>query len=502
MQQLRPHSSLVTLAKVAFIATALVSTGCSAVLDWDSCTTDADCGAGRTCDTANGICLGGTITVAGLLKNNCQRVYGVPLENALDDNVILLGTLLPKNGQLAQYGGPMDDAVAMAVGEINSAGGLFGKKLAVLSCDSGTDSAQAKVAAAHLVNVGVPAVIGPAASGVSIDVFNDVFRAAGILSISPSATAPAISDLADDNLLWRTCPSDAFQGAAMAGYLNNSGAAKVALINRDDAYGNGLAQAVKDGVCAPAGPMDCNDDSLFFTRRYNAEAYSSPQSNIMLALAAFEPDVTVLVGFVEDGANFLNLAAQTTISRRFIVTDGMKSSDLITLVNEPELVCRLLGTQPAAPSGSNYQSFEINYGASYGGLQPGAFSANAYDALYALGYAMAAAGDTINGQTIAAGLSRLSTGTAVDVGQPGWGANIQKLSSSPTATIDFRGASGPLNFTANGEAPASIELWSFDLDKSETWSIGEIYSAEGEYEAPTGVDLAAPGIGAACAPFN
>ena len=38
------------------------------------------------------------------------------------------------------YGPPIDKGVELAVAEINQAGGVFGKKIAVLSCDSGTDA--------------------------------------------------------------------------------------------------------------------------------------------------------------------------------------------------------------------------------------------------------------------------------------------------------------------------------------------------------------------------
>ncbi len=431
---------------------ACLSLGCSAILDWDLCSNDQQCPTTHpTCNVTAGVCVGqgggAGLTVDQLLDNHCSGIYGVPLENALDADVMLIGSLLPKTGQLAQYGPPIDNAVAMAVNEINDLGGLFGKKMAVLSCDSGTSSDQATVAATHLVNAGVSAVIGPAASSVTIDTFNDVLRDAGVLTMTPSATAPALSDLADDGLLWRTCPSDAFQGAAMAGFLSGSGIGKIALVNRDDAYGNGLANAVRDGLCAS---FDCLDDTKFFNRKYDPDAFSTIQSQIALDLEGFAPEMTVLIAFGEDGVNFLNLMAQTTVSRRVIVSDGMKSSSLIAEVDDVEFICRMLGTQPAAPSGNNYQAFGLNYGASHGGAQPGAFSANAYDGTYLIGYAMAAAGANVTGATLSTALGRMSTGEPVNVGQTDWTANIQRLSSSETTTIDFQGASGPLDFTSKG----------------------------------------------------
>jgi len=489
-----------------------VSPGCTAVLDWDTCESNTDCPADNpVCDTEAGVCVGGSGTGPGpgpglttdqLLDNGCYKVSGVPLSEALDPDVVLVATLLPISGPLGAVGPSMDNAVVMAAQEMNGIGGLGGStKLAVLSCDSGSDTAPAAIAAEHIVKAGVKAVIGPARSAVVIDAFNSIFKAAEVLTITPSGTAPALSDLADDNLVWRTCPSDAFQGAAMAGYLKDSGASKVALVNIDDAYGNGLAQNVRDGLCAPAGPLNCTDDDVFFNRKYGEATYPTVHPQIVLDLEAFQPDITVLIGLNEDGKNFLTLVEQTTISRRFVVSDGLKDGGLVNEL-EAELVCRTVGTQPAAPSGSNYQNFELGYRGSFDGDQAGAFSANSYDAMYLLGYAYAAAGIDADGPALAAALGRVSSGDTVNVGLTDFLSATQRLSSSSTTTINFEGASGPLDFTAKGEAPASIEMWAFDVDDSETNTLGEVFSADGIYNAPVISDPSVPGQGAACVPFR
>ena len=119
------------------------------------------------------------------------------------------------------------------------------------------------------------------------------------------------------------------------------------------------------------------------------------------------------------------------------------------------------------------------------GHQPGAFSANAYDALYLLGYAIAATGtDSITGASIAQGLTRLSEGEEVRVGAGDWNTGIQKLASAPLATIDFEGASGSLDFDEHGEATSSIEAWVLNLDDKETETLGVIFDPVQGYTTP------------------
>jgi hypothetical protein len=71
--------------------------------------------------------------------------------------------------------------------------------------------------ARHLVNdLGVQAIIGVAYSGITISFATAVTVPAGVLAISPAATSVLITSLDDKGLVWRTSPSDRFQGRAAA----------------------------------------------------------------------------------------------------------------------------------------------------------------------------------------------------------------------------------------------------------------------------------------------
>jgi hypothetical protein len=70
---------------------------------------------------------------------------------------------------------------------------------------------------------------------------------AGVFTITPTATAKAITTLKDDGLVWRPIASDVYQANALADRvlaLSNPKAAKVAMLGKDDAYGKGIISDV------------------------------------------------------------------------------------------------------------------------------------------------------------------------------------------------------------------------------------------------------------------
>jgi branched-chain amino acid transport system substrate-binding protein len=348
----------------------------------------------------------------------------------------------------------------------------------VLFCDSGTNSETTKRILEHIATFDdISAVIGPAASNVVVDSFNAVAKGENILMMSPAATSTVISDIQDNDLLWRTAPSDAIQGAAIARYLlNEEGLERIAIINRDDIYGNGLRDTIMEHLCES---FKCIDNNKFYTAVYKESSITTDQSTIVIELEEFNPSITVLIGFIEDGGAFLELASQKNVTR-FILSDGLKSDELLKLDLSQDMECQLIGTQPATPSGKNYQSFESRFNGKYDAV--GSYTANAYDAVYLLGYAIAATNTSRpTGPEIAAGLKRLSEGSIVNTGTSDWNKATQELAAKPSVTINYEGASGPLDFDANGEAPSDIEGWALNIDDEKTFSLGTIFTDDGIY---------------------
>ena len=89
--------------------------------------------------------------------------YGAGCKSKEDDKIII-GGLAPLTGNVAQYGQAVDNAVKMAIEEINEKGGILGKKIDYRSVDEKGDPTEAVNAYYSLVEEGIVALIGDVTS--------------------------------------------------------------------------------------------------------------------------------------------------------------------------------------------------------------------------------------------------------------------------------------------------------------------------------------------------
>jgi branched-chain amino acid transport system substrate-binding protein len=405
----------------------------------------------------------------------------------------------------------MEKAAALAIDEINTAGGLGNRQFGLVVCDTESTSEGAIAATKHLVEaLRVQAVIGPASSGETIDLFNGYAKEAGVLIVSPSATSTAITDLPDGGLVWRTAPSDAIQGVALSAYFADVGFGKVAIVYRNDVYGSTLKDAILEDYCLPVGKAKCLEEGLLVLAYESDDTLQqkqkADQTQAVQALDQFQPDAVVLIGFAVDGISFMNLASEEEHGHtRFVLTDGVKDVKLLDGLGEsdlgpgvepivlgPDVLCPIVGTNPATPESDVYKAFELNYKAKWN-LPPEVFTANTYDAAYLIAYAWAAASRTTSvpsAKDLAEAMKLMSDegGTVVKAGLGDWNTGLKRLVEDGAA-IDFRGASGELQFDPKtGEAPSSIEAWRVDLTKEggkgRIVSMGVMLTEDGHYTPP------------------
>ena len=169
---------------------------------------------------------------------------------------VRLGALLEITGPVASAVPPIQKAAELAIQHINDQGGLLGRRAALALVDGQGTPQGAVDAASRLVNIEqVPVVVGPLMSGSLIAAANSVTAAARVTMISPSATSPRITELQDNDTVFRTAPSDAYQGRVMAevARLRNISRVAVMFINND--YGVGLANSFRTAFTAAGGQI-------------------------------------------------------------------------------------------------------------------------------------------------------------------------------------------------------------------------------------------------------
>lgn len=164
---------------------------------------------------------------------------------------ILIGIGAPFSGEYGAHGVQIQKGAEAAAAEINAAGGINGEKILFTVRDDRFDPAQGMAVANKFVADGVKFVIGHFNSGVSIPT-SEVYAKNGILMVSPASTNPYFTDR--PKRLWntfRTCGRDDRQGDVAGAYIAEKFKdAKIAIVDDDTPYGQGLANAAKKALRA------------------------------------------------------------------------------------------------------------------------------------------------------------------------------------------------------------------------------------------------------------
>ena len=148
------------------------------------------------------------------------------------------------SGGLSAQGAGDLAAENIAIQDVNSYLTTSGCDLtfALNNVDYHLDNTVAQNAMTSFNTAGVKVVIGPLNSGTAQSILSYA-NSNHMVMISPSSTSPALAIGGD--YLFRTAPNDAAQGQADARIMVDQGVQAAIIINRDDTYGNGLANATK-----------------------------------------------------------------------------------------------------------------------------------------------------------------------------------------------------------------------------------------------------------------
>jgi branched-chain amino acid transport system substrate-binding protein len=358
-----------------------------------------------------------------------------------------VGLLFGISGAISAMAPTMVEASRLAVEQVNAQGGILdGRKLVPVLGDSGCNPQNATDAATKAVNIDrVLAMVGPSSSGAVLAAANSVTVPAGVSIVSPSATSPQVTKIVDKDLVFRTVPSDAYQGAALARTLLARGTKTVAVTYLANDYGTGLAESFKAEYEAKGGKL-----AAFQAHDGAKASYRSELSR----LARGGADTLVIFDYGDGtGLTLLRQSLENGFFTHFVGADGMKSEAMIRAIGANNLGNLLV----SAPVGAGEQALEIfrKDFAARGGNPDGIFATTSYDAAFLLALAIEHAGG--DRAKIAASLRAVATAPGEPV-LPGEWAKAKKLIAAGK-DIDYRGAAGNHEFDANGDVPGSYALF-------------------------------------------
>ncbi|ASC72137.1 Amino acid/amide ABC transporter substrate-binding protein, HAAT family [Halomicronema hongdechloris C2206] len=359
-----------------------------------------------------------------------------------------LGALLPMTGDLQAFGETSLNGINMAVDDINADGGVLGKTLAVNVGDTQTAAQPSIDAAQKLISLeGVVAIIGALSSGNTIPVAESITSKNTIPQISSASTSPVITGLNDNDFLFRTVPSDAFQGVALAQIAREQELEQLAVIYINNDYGQGLAESFKAAFEAQGGTI---------TGMVPYEQAQASYRGELQQLAQGDATALTLIGYPENGITILKQALEEGFFDSFVFTDGMKAPEVIDAIGA-ETLEGAFGTAPQALTDSDaYQTFVSAYEAAYGELPPKPYIDTAYDATMLLALAIQKAGNT-DGAAIRDALREVANAPGTKVGPGDWAVAVDALADGED--IDYEGASGALEFDDNGDVGGTFAHW-------------------------------------------
>ena len=355
---------------------------------------------------------------------------------------IKMGIILGFTGPIESLTPAMRDSAKMAFQEASDSGSLLGgETITVVEGDSTcVDSAAAQAAAEKLVSDGVAAIMGADCSGVTGAIATNVAVPNGVVMISPSATSPGLTDLADNGFFFRTAPSDARGGQILADITKDRKIKSVAVTYTNNDYGKGLADVYAAAVKAHGIKVTAVTAHEDGKADYSAE---------VATLASAGGDAVAVIGYLDQGGKgIIQGSLDSGAFDTFILSDGMIGDSLTEAFGKS--LNKSFGSLPGSTGKGAGVFAKV---AKAGGIDSsGPYTGESYDAAALIVLAMQAGGSA-DRSSIAKNVMAVANGPGKKI-YPGELKKALDLLAKGKA-VDYEGATG-VNFTDVGEAFGSF----------------------------------------------
>jgi branched-chain amino acid transport system substrate-binding protein len=369
------------------------------------------------------------------------------LGGAAQAQAVKFGLLGGISGPIAALAPAIIDASRLAFDEVNAQGGLLdGRMIEAAVGDSGCNPQAGGDAASKLVNVeGVAGIVGAHCSGATLAAANTATIPAGVVLISPASTSPAVTALEDNDTVFRTVPSDDYQGAALARTVKAMGYGPIAVTYLNNDYGKGLAEAFKAEYEKQGGAI-----AAFSAHEEGKASYRAELAELSKSGA----DTLAIFDYGDgSGLTMLRQALENGFFEKFIGGDGMKAQNIIGDIGAENLAT-FVASSPTGEGGEALERF--NAATTAAGGDPNAiFATSGYDAGFLLALAYEHAGG--DKAKMSASLRAVASAPGEPI-LPGEWAKAKALIAEGK-DIDYKGAAGDMEFDMNGDVPGTYALF-------------------------------------------
>jgi branched-chain amino acid transport system substrate-binding protein len=368
-----------------------------------------------------------TMVVAALVSIAASPVYA---------GEVKIGVLNALTGPIPDLAAVILEAEQAAAAHINANGGMWGGDTLVLaSGDSGCDAKAGVDAANKIVNVEQASIIvGPICSGATMGATQAVTIPAGVVNISPSATSPAITGLDDNDLVFRVCPSDAYQGVTIAKLARSMGYSKLAATYANDDYNAGLHDVFVKAFKELGGTITGDQMHEANKASYRAE---------LATLSSGGPEALALFAYYNgSGITMMRQSLENGFFSKFIGGDGMIAQEVIDEIGADNLGDAVFTKGTADSNSSHFKTF-----AGLFDRPSDPYTAQAWDAVMIAALALESAGSAT--RDLIAHVRSVANAPGVEVGPGDWAKAKALLAAGKD--INYQGIAGAHEFDANGD---------------------------------------------------
>ena len=355
-----------------------------------------------------------TIILAGI----CFLFSG-PLTTAVAEEVVV-GAVTPLTGKLAVYGQGFQQAMLLALDEVNGSGGINGKPMKILFEDNTSTSKGSVSGIQKLITIHkFPVIFGPAASSNFLAVCPIAQQNKTIL-IGAESAAAAISKCG--SYVFRVFPSDLLQGKGVAELANYLKYRELVLTYINNDWGVGLADVFKKQFLKDGGRL---------LDEFSHDEGKTDYRSEILRIKKNSPKAVVNLTYFKEAATMLKQAYETKVDIQWLMGSASKTPKLVELAGQAAE--GIIGTYPTFSQDTpQYKAYKEGWEKKYPGKKMPIFGEYNYDMV----------------KLTAKALSDAKSMSVDDI-----------RSALINASKGFIGATGDKTFDANGDVGATYGRW-------------------------------------------
>lgn len=355
------------------------------------------------------------VAIVGISCNRAKKVGNETM-------TIRVGAVLPLSGALASYGKNANEGIRLAAEQLSKQNVQVAGRTLIIHVvieDSKGEPQPAVSAIQKLVTAdNVSCVLGDVASSATL-AMAPVANKNHVLLMSPAASAPAVTEAGE--YVFRVWPSDAFEASVVANYMHKKPYRKIAVLYVNNDYGQAMRRNITSAVQGFGATIAV------------AEAFQQNATDIraqLTKLSAAKPEVLFLISYPKDSVLALRQYSELGLQIPIVSTSSFEDPQILKEQGKVAEGVVYTSPLPAEESDPIVSGFRESYEAKYS-KKPGLVADYAYDALRVLIEA-AILGGGVDGDNLRIGLRKVK---------------------------DFKGASGLINFDANGDVikPAGLK---------------------------------------------